>query len=71
MLKSEWGAEYNGKLPQLFIPGKTAALVPEFAVDQLSAELQPWFLRFQRRTCPWAEHSGDDDDEYICNNCRP
>ena len=46
MLKREWGAERNGKLSHLFIPGKTAALVPEFAVeDLLSAELQPWFLR--------------------------
>ena len=30
------------------IPGKAAALVPEFAVDNLtSAELQPRFLRFE------------------------
>ena len=35
MLKREWGAERNGKLPQLFIPGKNAALVPEFAVEDL------------------------------------
>ena len=42
MLKREWGAESNGKLPHLFIPGKTAALVPEFAVKDLpAAELQP------------------------------
>ena len=33
MLKREWGAESNWKLPHLFIPGKTAALVPEFAVE--------------------------------------
>ena len=48
------------------IPGKTAALVPEFAVEDLpSAELQPRFLRLQSRTCPWAEHSDhDDDDDY-------
>ena len=47
MRKSEWGAESNGKLPQLIIPGKTAALIPEFAVEDLpAAELQPWFLRF-------------------------
>ena len=32
-LKREWGAESNGKLPHLFNPGKTAALVPEFAVE--------------------------------------
>ena len=36
MLKRAWGAESNGKLPYLFIPGKTAALVPEFAVEDLS-----------------------------------
>ena len=46
------------------IPSKIAALVPEFAVeDLLSAELQPRFLRLQRRTCPWAEHSDDDDND--------
>ena len=36
MLKREWGAERNGKLPHLFIPDETAALVPEFAVEDLS-----------------------------------
>ena len=30
MLKREWGAESNRKLPHLFIPDKTAALIPEF-----------------------------------------
>ena len=35
MLKREWGAESNGKLPHLFIPGKTATLVPEFAMEDL------------------------------------
>ena len=29
------GAESNGKLPHLFIPSKTATLVPEFAVEDL------------------------------------
>ena len=48
MLKREWGAGSNGELPHLFIPGKAATLVPEFAVEELpSAELQPWFLRLQ------------------------
>ena len=45
------------------VPGKTAALVPEFAVEDLpSAELQHRFL--QRRTCPWAEHSNDNGDDF-------
>ena len=35
MLKREWGAESNGKLPHLFIPSKTVILVPEFAVEDL------------------------------------
>ena len=35
MLKREWGAENNGKLPQLFIPIKTATEVPEFAMEGL------------------------------------
>ena len=48
MVKREWDAESNGKLPYLIIHGKTAALVPEFSVEDLpSAELQPWFLGLQ------------------------
>ena len=35
MLKREWGAESNGKLPHLFIPNKTATWVLEFAVEDL------------------------------------
>ena len=34
----EWGAESNGKLLHLFIPSKTAILVPEFAVEDLPLE---------------------------------
>ena len=30
-----WGAESNEKLPNLFIPSKTAAQVPKFAVEDL------------------------------------
>ena len=48
------------------IPGKTAALVSEFAVEDLpSVELQPWFLPLQWRTCPWAEHSDVDDPSIL------
>ena len=35
MLKREWAAENNGKLPYLIIPSKTATLFPEFAVEDL------------------------------------
>ena len=35
MLKRERGAESNGKLAHLFIPSKTAAYVPEFAMEDL------------------------------------
>ena len=31
----EWNAKSNGKLAHLFIPRKTATLVPEFAVEDL------------------------------------
>ena len=48
MLKREWGAENNGKLPHLFIPGKTAVLVPEFVVEDLaSSKLQSLFQSLQ------------------------
>ena len=47
MLKREWGAESNRKLLHLFIPSKTANLVPEFAVEDLplgrTAALVPEF----------------------------
>ena len=47
MLKREWGAESNGKLPHLFLPSKTANFVPEFAVEDLplgrTAALVPEF----------------------------
>ena len=47
------------------VPGKTAVLVPEFAVEDLPlAELQPKLLHLQWRTCPWAEYS-DDDESFI------
>ena len=62
MLKREWDAESNGKLPHLFIPSKTATLVPEFAVEYLplgrAAALVP---EFAVKTYPWAEHSDNDD----------
>ena len=35
MLKREWGAESNGKLSHLFIPSKTATLIPAFAGEDL------------------------------------
>ena len=47
MPKREWVAESNGKLPHLFIPSKTATLVPNFAVEDLpfgrTAALVPEF----------------------------
>ena len=60
MLNGEWDAESNGKLPLLSTPSKTAAWVPEFAGKTcLWAELRPWFLSLQWRTCPWAEYYDD------------
>ena len=35
MIKREWDAEINRKLLHLFIPSKTATLVPEFAMEDL------------------------------------
>ena len=35
MIKRDWGAESNGKLPHLFIPSKSASLVPKFAIKYL------------------------------------
>ena len=48
MLKREWGAESNRKLPHQFIPSKTSTLFPEFAVNNLplgrTATLVPEFV---------------------------
>ena len=58
MLKREWGAESNGKLPHLFIPNKTATYVPEFAMEDLPlsriAALVPKFA--MKDLPPCAEH---------------
>ena len=57
ILKREWGAESNGKLPHLFIPSKTATYVPEFAKEDLPmgriAALVP---EFAVKDLPLAEH---------------
>ena len=63
MLKREWGAESIGKLPHLSIPNNwnLGSWVcngrPVFW-----AELQPWCLSLQWRTCPWA----NTDDDVRC-----
>ena len=58
-------AESNGKLPHLFIPYKTAALVPEFAVEDLplgrTAALVPEFAMKGRSL----DDDDDDDDDII------
>ena len=47
MLRREWGAESNGKLPHPFILNKTATLIPEFGMEDLplgrTAALVPEF----------------------------
>ena len=54
MLKREWGAESNGKLPHLFIPSKTATLVPEFAVEDLHfGRTAALVLEFGVKDLPW------------------
>ena len=64
MLKIEWGEEINEKLPHLCIPSKTANLVPKFAMADLPwAELRPWFLPLQWKTCPDDDDDDDDDDD--------
>ena len=51
--------------------GRTATLVNQFAVEDLpSAELPPWFLHLQWRTCPWAEHSYDDDTLHMTRKVK-
>ena len=67
MLKREWGAESNGKLPHLFIPSKAAAWVPEFAMEHLPlgriAALVP---EFAVKALPLGQNT--DDDDRWCRN---
>ena len=66
MLKREWGAESNGKLQHLYIPSKTAAWDPEFAVEDLTlsrtADLVP---DFAVKDLSLGQNTHDDDDEFI------
>ena len=59
MLKRESGVrKATGSYCTYSIPSKTAALVPEFAVEDLpSAELQPRFLRLQWRNLKIQQNS--------------
>ena len=41
MLTRQWGGESNGKLTHLFIPSKTASLVPEFSVSEFAVKDLP------------------------------
>ena len=69
MLKREWGAESNGKLPYLFIPSKTATLVPEYAVEDLpldrTAALVPEFT--VKRSKPLIENYYLFYFQYLCH----
>ena len=61
MLKREWDAESNWKLPHLFIPSKTTPLVPEFSAEDLpldrTATLVP---AFAVNDLHLGKHSDDD-----------
>ena len=61
MVKREWGAESNGKLPHLFIPSKTATLVPDFAVEDLPLDrTATLFPAFAVKKLPLGKLSDDD-----------
>ena len=63
MLKREWCAESNGKLPHLFIPSKTAAWVPEFVVEDLPLSRTVVLVpKFAVKDLPLGRTYNDDDD---------
>ena len=57
MLEREWSAEISGKLPHLFVPSKTATLVPAFAVKDLPLGRTLWWWyrknEFPLSWCDW------------------
>ena len=68
MLKREWGVESNRKLQHLLIPGKTAALVLEFTMEDLplgrTAALVPVLAV---KDLPLGRTlDDDDDDDLVC-----
>ena len=52
MLKRQWDAESNGKLPHLFILSKTSTLVPEFAESAHSPTFPSLHLRHRSFSNP-------------------
>ena len=62
MLKREWGAEINGKLPHLFIPSKTATQVNKFAMEDLPlGRIAALVLEFAVKDLPLGRTHDDDD----------
>ena len=65
MLKKEWRAESNWKLPHLFIPSKTAILVHEFVVEDLPFGRTAAFIpEFAVKDLPLGRTLGDNDINY-------
>ena len=64
MLKREWGAESNGKLLHLFIPGKTTALVPGFAVKDLPLDRTLMMMDVNKLK----QAFNDDKTRYVVSN---
>ena len=69
MRKREWGAESNGKLPHLFIPSKTAAWIPEFAVEDLPLSRTAALVHeFAVKDLPLRRIAYTDDDDTLILN---
>ena len=63
MLKGEWGAESNGKLPHLFISSKTATYAPEFAMEDLPlGRIAASVPEFAVKDLSLGQNTDDDDD---------
>ena len=70
MPNREWGAKSNGKPPHLFIPSKTATLVPEFSLEDLPLSRTAVFdPEFAVKTCHGAEHF-NNISSVICKEAR-
>ena len=64
MLKREWGAERNGKVPHLYIPSKTVAWVPKFAVEDLPLSRTAALVsEFVVKDPPLGRNSNDDNKQ--------
>ena len=71
MLKRERGMKSNGKLPHIFMPSKTATLVPEFELEDLPLDRTAILVSAFAEKRPHLGQNTHDDDDYDYDITEP